>query len=205
MLTSDERRARVWGRLPPLTPAELERAVVAGVVVLLVAAAVVKLVRRPSPPAWEAAAQMASARASLGDSPCLQSGSALRCGAPAWSYVGRVHRRIGGVRHACVWAHPTAGTPLTVTFAGVPRGRELTVRHGLSDPAVDQDRAGASIRIDVAQDGAPPESGVQPNRKGWFSFAVVRAAGDGQPGDVSFTISAPRDNARDFCFDAEVR
>jgi hypothetical protein len=205
LFASDERRARVWARLPPLTTAQIERVLVGGVVMVLAVAVVVKLARRHAPPAWQAAEQMASARASLGDGPCLQAGEFLRCGAPSWSYVGRKHGRIGGVRRACVWAHPTAREPLTVTFTGVPRGRELTVRHGLFDPAVDQDRRGASIRIDVAQDGGPAESGVQPNRKGWFSFAVPRAAGNGQPGEVSFTVSAPSDNARDFCFDAEVR
>ncbi|HEY6477452.1 MAG TPA: hypothetical protein VI456_12800 [Polyangia bacterium] len=205
LLASDEQRARVWARLPPLTARQLGQALIGGCVVVLAIAVVVKLAKRPAPPAWQAVEQLPSARASLGDGPCLESGARLRCAGPAWSYVGRARGRIGGVRRACVWAHPTAGAPLTVTFAGVPRGRELTVRHGLFDPAVDEDRLGASIRIDVAQDGGAAESGVQPNRKGWFSFALPRAAGDGQPGDVSFTISAPRDHARDFCFDAEVR
>jgi hypothetical protein len=196
---------RLLARVPALHAAQLERALVVGVVAVMLLVPLLRLAKRPARPVWQAVEQVSSARASLGDSPCLQAGSRLQCGAPGWSYVGRTHGRIGGVRRSCVWAHPTAGVPLTVTFPDVPRGRELVVHHGLFDPAVDQDRAGASIRIDVAQDGAAAESGMQPNRKGWFSFALPRAPGTGRPGDVSFTISAPRDNARDLCFDAEVR
>jgi hypothetical protein len=161
-----------------------------------------KVVARPAPPAWRARDQAFAARASLGDTACERAGGRLRCSEKSWNYVGPVEARIGGVRHGCIWAHPRAEAPLRITFPDVPAGRDLIVHHGLLDTAVDAARDGAPVKVDVSIDGRPVASGTQPNRKGWFSF---RAQAPRVPSDVTFTVSAARDGARHFCFDAEVR
>ena len=164
-----------------------------------------KIAARPAPPAWRALDHVSAARASLGTIPCRRTGTRLQCSDKSWNYVGPTDARIGSVRHGCIWAHPRAGTPLSVTFPDVPAGREIVVHHGLLDPAVDAARDGAPVRIDVAVNGRVVASGTQPNRKGWFSFRVPDATPPGSPRNLAFTISAPRDGARHFCFDAEIR
>ncbi|MES1166014.1 MAG: hypothetical protein ABUR63_09665 [Verrucomicrobiota bacterium] len=207
LLFAPEPRARAWLRtLPGAGDPRAGRALLAALTALVLAIGLVRSLRHAPPPIWRAVRELDGARADMGGAPCPRSGERLQCPQREWTYVGKARGRIGGVLRACVWAHPLIGAPLRVTFPDVPRGHELVIRHGLFDPAVDQDRTGAAIRIDVAQDGQPSGSGVQPNRKGWFDFTVPRPAGNGSTGgDVTPTFSAPKDYARDLCFDAEVR
>ncbi|MES1165952.1 MAG: hypothetical protein ABUR63_09345, partial [Verrucomicrobiota bacterium] len=208
LLFAPEPRMRAWLQTLPRAAGDsrARRVLLAAVAAVVLAVGLTRAARRAPPPIWRALRELDGARADLGGAPCPRSGDRLQCLERSWTYVGKVRGRIGGVLHTCVWAHPVQGAPLRVTFPDVPRGHELIIRHGLFDPAVDQDRTGAPIRIDVTQDGQPAGSGMQPNRKGWFSFAVPRpAAGTTAGGDVTLTFSAPKDYARDLCFDAEVR
>jgi hypothetical protein len=174
----------------------------AALAVVLIAGTAVKLAARPDPPRWRARDHVASARAWLGDEPCERIGGRHLCSERGWNYVGVTGGRIGGVMRRCVWAHPRAHAPLRVAFSGLPKGNELVVRHGLLDTAVDQARDGAPVRIDLAASGRALGSGTQPNRKGWFSF---RVPAPDAPGEVAVTLQAPREGARHFCFDLEVR
>jgi hypothetical protein len=155
---------------------------------------------RPTPPRWRAVDHVTGATAVQDGVPCARDGDRLRCSDRSWNHVAATELRIGGVRTRCVWAHPRATRPLSVTFADTPGG-DWILRHGLADSAVDAARDGASVRVDVTASGQLLGSGLQPNRKGWFLFRGPRAA----PGDLTATISAPRDGARHFCFDLELR
>jgi len=192
------RTAALAARVPRLEPM-----LCGGFVLVLVAALAIKVAARPAPPTWRALDHLDSARASLGDRPCEKRGTRLQCSERGWNYVGETSGRIGGVLRRCIWAHPRAQTPLRVTFPDLPPGKEVVVRHGLFDPAVDQARDGAPVRIELLANGRLLGSGTQPNRKGWFSFRVPVPAGPSR--EVGVSITAAREGARHFCFDLEIR
>lgn len=132
-------------------------------------------------------------------------GGRFRCSQQSWNWVGQTRQRIGGVVRECVWAHPVAGgAMLELQARAVSLGHALVVRHGLTDRAVDAQRDGAPVHLDVALDGVTVAREVRPNRKGWVESRVNTSARAGTSAMLTLAIRAERDTHRNYCVDVEV-
>jgi hypothetical protein len=175
------------------------------VVAVGVALAGARLARAASEPSWSLSRALDTATVELvqgGEAtPCARDGDRHRCSAKSWNWVGKTRVRIGGVLRDCVWAHPVAGQRLVIRVprVDVPAGAEIIVHHGLADAAVDANRAGAPVRLDVA--GLAYD--VRPNRKGWAELRVAPESPG--PRDLEIAVTADRDGGRHYCLEVEVR
>ncbi len=155
-------------------------------------------------PLFDFRTEIARASVSVGSDPCPWDGRAHRCRVAPWVHVADELHELEFLPRRCIWAHPAGSVPVLIHFAAVPLGREVKVRGGIAtqvawrkDPAwgplnfsVEVDgRALGSMTIEVA-DGREQE------------LDVDTSALAGSLHDVTFAVTAPRPDYRQFCFDA---
>lgn len=104
---------------------------------------------------------------------------------------------VGFAPHRCVLVVPYPGTPVRITFPGLPAG-ELVGYVGLADVFTRRDERRPG-RLAVEQAGRALAEVTVGVEDGWVRFAA-RVAG----GDVAFVASSEGPNRR-LCFAAEVR
>ncbi|MCX5744676.1 MAG: hypothetical protein NT062_19485 [Proteobacteria bacterium] len=107
---------------------------------------------------------------------------------------------VGFAPHRCILVVPTPNEPVSITFPGVPLGRELVGYAGIADVFTRRDDR-VPGRLQVAIDDvviADTHLGVD---DGWVRFAAPTTPGTG---DVTIVVSADASN-RQICFAAETR
>jgi hypothetical protein len=102
----------------------------------------------------------------------------------------------------CIFAHPTVGGSLRLTFADVPLGKVIRGHAGLSY-FLARDGAGTPVELRVFANDR--ELGRYEHRDEWgwkaFQFSTGEFAGTTQ--NVDFEIRSALPSQRDFCFTAE--
>jgi hypothetical protein len=121
-------------------------------------------------------------------------------GRAPWRFVGEHRVAIGGRQRRCIWAHPTTGAALRITFPPAPIGRVLSVAHGLADSIA---RSGASVTLEVLVRDERVVSLTRPPKPGWVRDTVSTASFAGRTEPISFVIRTPADGSRHYCFSAE--
>jgi hypothetical protein len=161
-------------------------------------------VRSPTLPLAFLPDRLASATVSVGDRPCARDArGAFRCPAPPFVVVAREVREVSYLPRPCLYAHPSPGAPLTLSFPGVPLGRALRGHTGIVGEAAWAGKSAVrlSVKIDGHDEGFTEEPPAQP---GWHPFEVDTARHAGRSVTVTFVVTAPDVTRRHFCFDAYV-
>lgn len=102
----------------------------------------------------------------------------------------------------CIFAHPTVGGSLRLTFADVPLGKVIRGHAGLSY-FLARDGLGTPVEISVFAGDRELGRHEHHDEWGWreFEFSTGDFAGTTQ--DVDFEIKSALPSQRDFCFSAE--
>lgn len=119
-----------------------------------------------------------------------------------WRFVGTTAISINETPSRCIWAHPTGGKDLDITFLDVPLGTAIEGFVAIEDRAVRKKRGAPSVTLSVRIDGDELGKVVRSNAIGKQTFRI-ETPGDGRRrGDVTFRVTAKSDTWRNFCFDA---
>jgi hypothetical protein len=146
--------------------------------------------------------RLATAAVSVGDQPCSRDEHGVfRCPAPPFVTVAREVREVDALPRPCLYAHPSPGAPLTLSFPAVPLGRALRGHTGIVGEAA---LGGASpVRLLVKVDGEDLGSTEEPPAKpGWHRFQMDTQRHAGRTATVTFVVTATDVGHRHFCFDA---
>ncbi|MBM4361464.1 MAG: hypothetical protein FJ104_02195 [Deltaproteobacteria bacterium] len=125
-------------------------------------------------------------------------------GAGAWHFVGVTVIEDEQWRpRRCIWAHPAQGV-LRIHFPDVPLGAALTGHAGLPQ-WYERERRGAPIQLRFSIDGAEVGSVTHKDGDGWAAFELPTPGRAGQRGALDVSISAPRAQQRQLCFEVATR
>lgn len=145
-------------------------------------------------------AQLEAAEVRLGSTTCsLEGGGAgFRCGERHWQRPHRVLLEIEGYARRCVWAAPTTGEPLELTWREVRMGRRLLFGHGLG--SWPEGNGATPARLTVEVEGLPPTVLAQEDHGFWREARIDTRAVQGQRRWVRVRVSAERDGVFPLCF-----
>jgi hypothetical protein len=155
-------------------------------------------------PIFDFRAEVPRAHVRLGNDPCPWDGRAHRCRAAPWVHVADELHEIEFLPRHCIWAHPAGATPLIIEYDGVPLGRRIRIRGGISTQvAWRKDPNWGPLTFAVYVGGTQAGSMTIEVADGQEQTLDVDTSGSaGSTRDVVFTVSAPRPDNRQFCFDA---
>jgi len=145
--------------------------------------------------------RLASAGVRVGDLACAANARlAFTCPSAPRARVAREVREIDYLPRTCVYARPSPGLPLAVTFRSVPLGRTLRGHTGIVGEAALEGHAHA--RLSVSVEAEELGSVEEPGEPGWHAFAMDTTRHAGAARDVTFTVAAGDVAERHLCFDA---
>lgn len=101
----------------------------------------------------------------------------------------------------CILAHPPEHGAIRITFRDVELGTEL-IGHGGLYWMTERARRGAPIQLDVQVDEAEIGTFIHADGDGWRAFEMEVPPGRH---DITFAVSSPGRDNRDFCFEVRSR
>ncbi|MCB9555439.1 MAG: hypothetical protein H6707_04995 [Deltaproteobacteria bacterium] len=136
-------------------------------------------------------------------SSCRWSGDRHRCRF-GWSWVGSYLAEVDYRPYRCIYAHPSEGERLRISFPAVPIGGSLRVYTGIDD-FDNRKRSTADVELSISIAGSPAKTIRHRNEWPWHSETIDTSSHQGQRQPVRFEVSATPAYARAFCFHAETR
>ena len=129
-----------------------------------------------------------------------------RFNCPGGTFVGiTVVADLDYVPHRCFYAKPLGGTALLrARFTGVVFGNVLHGHHGLYVEA-ERNRDGAPVTLTFRVGDRVIGHLTHNDGDGWKGFELPTTDLAGQTGDLIAEVSAPNDNRRMYCFEADTR
>lgn len=150
-------------------------------------------------------ARLESASVRLGGKECpLQRGGlGFLCGEQHWEKPNRVMLTWEGWSVRCVWAAPTKGKPLELSFAGVKLGREFLLRHALAEGTATRGVApAATIRVEI--EGLPSTLVQREDQSHWREERIDTRVAEGEHRSLRLTIETESDTLRHLCLNGRV-
>lgn len=156
------------------------------------------------PAPFSARAWLGDAQVSLGGQQCTRLGAerGFSCGPAPWQVVHASREAIEQVMRRCVYAHPSAGQPLTLRWEDVPLDGALVLEHGLVDGSL-REGPGADVTLAVSAGGQRWEVVQRPSEL-WAEARFDTAALRGQRHAVELTLTTANDRWRQECLELRV-
>jgi len=146
--------------------------------------------------------RLASASVSVGGRPCSPDRRGVfRCPAQPFVVVAREVREVDYLPRPCLYAHPSPGEPIILSFPAVPLGRVLRGHTGIVGEAALEGKAPVRLSVKIGDEevGSVEEPPAKP---GWHTFEIDTVRHAGHSGTVTLTVTAADVARRHLCFDA---